>query len=158
MAFACGRVRKTTEIPQIRERCAEVARKNCGSNTTVREEARDHGGRWQLKGKWIMTAKTYSIHEIANEFDRLFGQMVDDTEIGWGHGTEAGHIGHTHDDAPSIVGWYCHGGHASYPVLSIANEDIQRAGEVLALMETARSLSDIERAFVSAGICFERKV
>lgn len=108
-----------------------------------------------------MTTKTYGIQEVAAQFDRLFAndpELVDATEISWGHGTEAGHIGHEHEDEPSIVGWYCQGGNVGHPVMSIVNEDIQRAGEVLAGMETAKSLSDIERAFAAAGVRFERLV
>lgn len=106
--------------------------------------------------------KTYSIHDIAAEFDRLFAadhEIVDATEISWGHGTEAGHIGHQHDDEESsIVGWYCQGGNVGHPVMSVHNEDIQRAGEVLAGMESVGSLGTIERAFTAAGVRFERLV
>ena len=105
--------------------------------------------------------KTYGIHKVAAEFDRLFAndpELVDATEIEWGHGTEAGHIGHAHENEPSIVGWYCQGGNVGHPIMSIANEYIQRAGEVLAVMETAKSLSEIERAFAAAGIHFKRLV
>jgi hypothetical protein len=108
-----------------------------------------------------MTTKIYSIHDIAGEFDRLYANdsdYVDATEISWGHGTEAGFIGHEHADEPSIVGWYCLGGCVGTPVISIANEDIQRAGEALAALETVTSLSEIERAFKSFGVRFERLV
>lgn len=108
----------------------------------------------------MATIKTYSIQEVAAEFDRLSNdtELVDATEISWGHGTEAGYIGHEHEDESSIIGWYCQGGNVGHPVMSIVNEDIQRAGEVLAGMETAKSLSDIERAFAAAGVRFERLV
>lgn len=104
--------------------------------------------------------KTYSIHDIAREFDRLFAghpEVVDATEISWGHGTKAGHIGHQDEDKPGVLGWYCQGGNVGHVVMSIVNEDIQLAGELLAAMETdGESLSSIERAFAAAGVRFER--
>jgi hypothetical protein len=110
-----------------------------------------------------MASKTYSIQDIAAEFDRLFAgdsQIVDATEIDWGHGTEAGHIGHDHyghgEDGPPVVGWYCQGGNVGHPVLTIEADDLQRAGETLARLEEAGSLTDIEEALRAAGVRCER--
>src|SRR5271166_3182407 len=102
-----------------------------------------------------MTTKTYAIQEVAAEFDRLFAndpELVDATEISWGEGTEAGYIGHKHTDEPSVVGWYCQGGNIGHPIMSIANDDLQRAGEVLAGLEPVESLRDIESAFTAASV------
>jgi hypothetical protein len=51
-----------------------------------------------------MTTKKYSVHEIATEFDRLFArnsELVDNTEVGWGQGKEAGYVGHEHENEDS---------------------------------------------------------
>ena len=100
---------------------------------------------------------TYSIHDVAAELDRLFAnnrEVVDNTEISHGYGQMAGHAGREHEDR-SRIGWYAQGGNYGHPVIDIANEDIQRAGETLAAMESVRDLSDIERAFAAAGVRFE---
>ena len=105
--------------------------------------------------------KIYAIPEVAAQFNRLFAhdpELVDATEISWGHGTEAGYIGHERTDEPSVVGWYCQGGDVGHPIMSVANDDLQLAGEVLAGMEAAKSLGDVERALTAAGVRFARLV
>lgn len=114
----------------------------------------------QRTGDEIVKTQTHDIHSVAAELDRLFSSdptIVDATEVGWGLGTEAGHVGHPGDDeGESIVGWYCQGGNAGHPLLSIANEDIQRAAQCLAGLKTASSMRDIVQALTDAGVRFER--
>jgi hypothetical protein len=113
-------------------------------------------------GDETMTTKAYDIYEIAKEFDRLFAadeSLVDLTRISWGDGQLAGHSGHEYEgEDSSTVGWYCDGGNVGHPLLDIANDDLQRAGEALAGMESAKSLSEVEAAFEAAGVHFERRV
>ena len=96
-----------------------------------------------------------TIDDIAFEFDRLFPTDVDATPVDWGHGTEAGYIGRRKTDE-QIIGYYTNGGNVGHPVMAINNEDISLAGAILAGMESADDLADIEHAFASAGVRFER--
>ncbi len=108
------------------------------------------------------TLTTYDIHALAAQMDRLFAgdtTLVDDSPVDFGHGTSAGHIGHQHDGEDSdVIGWYCDGGNAGHPVLSIHHDDIQRAGVVLAALGSASSLSDVTAVLTTAGVRYERLV
>lgn len=105
-----------------------------------------------------MATKTYSIHEIAGEFDRLFPDQVDTTTAGNGE-YESGHNGHEHDGEESdTVGWFADGGNVGHPVMDVRRADVQLAGETLAALEPVRSLSDVERALADAGVRYERRV
>ena len=101
-----------------------------------------------------------TIQKVAAEFDRLFSHdetLVDNAEIDWGEGTEAGYIGRVeYTDGWEVIGWYGEGGSVGYPVFAIASEDTRRAAEALAELDVAKSLGDIEQAFVDAGVRFER--
>lgn len=94
---------------------------------------------------------------IAVELNRLFadnGEIVDSTEISWGHGTMAGHIGH--DDG--VIGWYTDGGNHGHPLVRIHEDDQDKAVVTLKAMDRCRNIGEVWKAFTEAGIRFERLV
>jgi len=96
-----------------------------------------------------------TIHDAASEMDRLFPDQVDREPCDWGHGSMAGHIGHTTEvDGMQTIGWFCAGGSTGNPVLRIKREDVERAAEVLAALHAARGIGDVEDALTAAGITF----
>ena len=104
---------------------------------------------------------TYDIHDIAGQMDRLFAnnpEIVDESDVDHGYGQESGHKGYEGGEGePHSIGWYCGGGSSGHPVLSIDADDVQRAGEILAGMESARSLTDVVRALTAAGVRCEQQ-
>ncbi|HEY7328777.1 MAG TPA: hypothetical protein VH592_14135 [Gemmataceae bacterium] len=105
--------------------------------------------------------RTYAACDIARELERLFA-FVDGTDVDWGHGLRSSCLGDEHLEGVDVgggwtmFGWYDDNGVATGNVLmTIANADMHRAGEVLAGMGEIGFLRDIERAFLETGVRFE---
>ncbi len=97
--------------------------------------------------------------DLAREFDRLFPEQVDDTPRDWGHGTEAGHIGHQNGDGqPITVGWYCAAGNAGNPVLDIPIDQAAEALRLLRGMVPGVDLQDLVATLRAKGITVELHV
>ncbi len=73
------------------------------------------------------TKQTHDIDDIAAEFDRVCPSQVDDTPRDYGHGYEAGHIGHGADDEREhpVVGWFCSAGSVGNPIAEIPADCIE---------------------------------
>lgn len=73
----------------------------------------------------------YSARDIADELDRLCPSQVDATVSGNG-GRTAGHSGRDDRDDIAHIGWFCAGGNAGNPVMSILPVDIDELWDRLA--------------------------
>lgn len=98
------------------------------------------------------------IRTLAAEFDRLWPEQVDATERDWGHGYEAGHVGHgaRGGDDMEIVGWFGDGGNVGHPCFHVAPEDADAACRIAqALAPGSVTLTRFGELCRAAGLLVE---
>ena len=70
---------------------------------------------------------TRTLHDIANQLDRLHNGTDHVDRAPAGNGQQSAGYSGCHDNSPQSIGWYCDGGNAGEMLFSIPAEEIDGA-------------------------------